>query len=41
MKNVVLDNDTFMYTKQRAMDAVGRLMETRAHPHRYTIPSSI
>lgn len=34
MKNVVLDNDTFMYTKQRAMDAVGRLMETRAHPHR-------
>ncbi|XP_062147305.1 uncharacterized protein LOC133855028 isoform X2 [Alnus glutinosa] len=33
MKNVGLDSATYMYTKQRAMDAVGRLLETRRNPH--------
>ncbi|KAK7854229.1 uncharacterized protein LOC111997914 [Quercus suber] len=33
VQNVGLDNGTFMYTKQRAMDAVGRLLETRTDPH--------
>jgi hypothetical protein len=41
MKNVGLDSGTYMYTKQRAMDVVGRLLETRRNPHGYTIPSSI
>ncbi|XP_062145713.1 uncharacterized protein LOC133853713 isoform X2 [Alnus glutinosa] len=33
MKNVGLDSATYMYTKQRTMDAVGRLLETRRNPH--------
>ncbi|XP_059444772.1 uncharacterized protein LOC132176548 isoform X3 [Corylus avellana] len=32
MKNVGLDSATYMYAKQRAMDAVGRLLETRTNP---------
>ncbi|XP_075640203.1 uncharacterized protein LOC142611942 [Castanea sativa] len=32
-KNVGLDDGTFLYTKQRAMDAVNRLLETRTDPH--------
>ncbi|KAM3686792.1 hypothetical protein ACJW31_10G028700 [Castanea mollissima] len=33
VKNVGLDDGTFLYTKQRAMDAVSRLLETRTDPH--------
>ncbi|XP_042949587.1 uncharacterized protein LOC122281843 isoform X3 [Carya illinoinensis] len=33
MKNVGLDNATYMYTKQRAMDTVDRLLETRTNLH--------
>ena len=41
MKNVGLDDGTFLYTKQRAMDAVSRLLEKRTDPHGYTILFSI
>lgn len=33
MKNVDLDKATYMYTKQRVMDAVGRLLEMRTNLH--------
>ncbi|XP_050242192.1 uncharacterized protein LOC126691169 [Quercus robur] len=33
VKNVGLDDGTFLYTKQRVMDAVSRLLETRTDPH--------
>jgi hypothetical protein len=41
MKNGGLDSATYIYAKQRAMDAVGRLLETRTNPRGYAIPSSI
>ena len=41
LKNVGLDDGTFLYTKQRATDAVSRLLETRTDPHGYTILFSI
>lgn len=41
MQNVGLDISTFRYTKERAMDTVGRVLETRTNPYGYGITSSI